>query len=144
MRMTPLISPAQGQPKTCCHSRQANNLVSLQSFFKGFQPRTGLAIILRVMSKWLMAMERLLKIKNTFIHHITATFYNTKQNSLCSPAIILNRNNILHNFCGKIPSLRFQVGKDGRLSVQKTGINSTDMCKRSTGQHLDRKTKMLL
>jgi len=29
-----------------------------------------------------MAMEGILKIKNTFIHHITATFYNTKQNSL--------------------------------------------------------------
>jgi len=115
MRMTPLISPEQGQPETCCLSRQANNLAPLQSLFKRFQPRTGLVIVLRAMSKWIMAMEVLLNIKNTFIHHITATLYNTKQNSLCFPTITLNRNDILHNLRGKKPSLRFQVGKDGRV-----------------------------
>jgi hypothetical protein len=88
-----------------------------QAFFKRFQPRTELAIILRAMSKWIMAIEGLLKIKNTFLHHITATFYNTKQNSLCSLAITLNRNYILHTFCDKNPSSRFQVGNDGRLSI---------------------------
>ena len=45
------------------------------------------------------------------MHHITAIFYNTKQNSLYSLAITLNRNDISHNFRGKNPSLRFQLGK---------------------------------
>jgi hypothetical protein len=62
-------------------------------------------IVLRAMSKWIMAMEQLLKIKNSFIQHITAIFYNTKQNSLCSPAITLKRITFYTTFVAKtLPS----------------------------------------
>jgi hypothetical protein len=152
MRMTHLISPEQDQTVTCFCSRKANNLHPFnQIFFKCFWSKTGLTIVLRIMSKWIMAVEGLLKFKNTFIHHITAIFYNTKQNSLCSLAITLKRSDIWHIFCGKaLPSHSrleimgvIQYNKHEWI-LQKCTVAGPDCTVIRVRRHLDRKTKMLL